>query len=503
MDSADSHTPAQFTTWDLSFAAHAPGFDLAPIAIRDFDGTIRHWTRGMQRLYGYSADEANGRISHRLLRTEFPKALSEIETELLDRREWTGELRHTHRDGQRLVVSAHWSLGEDRRAGRQVISEVNQDITELKRIRMRHALLADVLESSQDAVLIKTLDGTVTDLNPAAEALYGFSAGELLGRSIFLLYPAELIAQEPDIIARIKNGEGIEHFETVRRRKDRSIIEVSLSISPVHDDDGHIVGAAHIARDITEQNAARRRVEGLQVSLAHMGRINTMGQMASALAHELRQPLAALGNYLSAARLIAAKADIDRTQLGVSIERAMQQATRTVDIVSRLQSFMSKGKTERQLADLNAVVEDSVRLGTLDAERSGVSVSLKTDEGIKPLLIDPIQIGQVVVNLVRNAVEAMRDVGVRRLEVATKATDAAAEIVVFDTGPGIAADILEKLFQPFVTSKPTGMGMGLSICRELVRAHGGALTASSREGGGTVFTVSLPLCSTVGPAKPE
>ena len=128
---------------------------------------------------------------------------------------------------------------------------------------------------------------------------------------------------------------------------------------------------------------------------------------------------------------------------------------------------------------------------------------MKTDEGIKPLLIDPIQIGQVVVNLVRNAVEAMRDVGVRRLEVATKATDAAAEIVVFDTGPGIAADILEKLFQPFVTSKPTGMGMGLSICRELVRAHGGALTASSREGGGTVFTVSLPLCSTVGPAKPE
>ena len=209
-----------FSTWDISFAAHAAGLDLAQIAIRDLDGTIRLWTRGMQRLYGFSSEEASGQISHHLLKTDFPRPLSDIEKMLFETGEWSGELQHTHRSGRRLVVSTYWTLGRDERAGRHVVSEVNHDVTELKRIRQRHALLADVLESSQDAVIIKTLDGIVTDLNPAAERLYGFRPNELIGKSIFLLYPPELVEQEKAIIDKITDGLRVEHFETVRLRKD-------------------------------------------------------------------------------------------------------------------------------------------------------------------------------------------------------------------------------------------------------------------------------------------
>ena len=271
-----------------------------------------------------------------------------------------------------------------------------------------------------------------------------------------------------------------------------SVIEVSLSVSPVHDDAGHIVGASHISRDITERNAERRRVLSLQGSLAHLGRVHTMGQMASALAHELNQPLAALSNYLSAARRIATHERIDREQLGASLEKARQQATRTADVVNHLRSFMSKGKTERAFVDINEVVEDSVALGILDTKSEELSVSVELDTAIKSLAIDPVQIGQVVVNLVRNAVEAMRDSEHRELVVGTKAKDETVEITVSDTGPGIPPDILPKLFQPFVTSKSSGMGLGLSICRELAHAHGGGLSVSPREGGGAVFTVTLP-----------
>lgn len=406
-------------------------------------------------------------------------------------------MRQFHHDGQKLVVSSQWSLAKDGHDGIPTVAEVSQDITEHSRIRMRHALLADVVESSEDAIIIKRLDGTITDMNPAAEKLFGYAAEELVGRPIYVVFPPELVEQERLIIDRVRHGERVENFETVRRRKDGSLVEVSLSVSPVHDDGGTVVGAAKIVRDITEQNANRRRVHDLQASLAHLGRLTTMGQMASSLAHELNQPLTALGNYLSAANRLAARDPLDREQLRSAIVAARQQAARTGEVVKHLRSFVEMGGTGHRPVNLSQVVSDGVELGALDAKRHRVTIALHLAEDIGPLLMDRVQLGQVVVNLVRNAVEAMQGSERRELEVATVsvAEDQAVEITVSDTGPGIPREVDERLFQPFVMSKPTGMGIGLSICRELIEAHGGWINAAARPGGGTVFTVHLPASS--------
>jgi two-component system sensor kinase FixL len=220
-----------------------------------------------------------------------------------------------------------------------------------------------------------------------------------------------------------------------------------------------------------------------------------MGEMASALAHELNQPLTAIINYAQAARRALGSADDARqSALASLLDKASQQATRAGQIIHRLRQFIAKGETERALEDLNAVVEEASALALIGTAGKRIAVRRAFAADLPPVLIDRVQIHQVVTNLLRNSIDALAEVERREIVLATRRAGAdAIEVTVADSGPGLDPALAGRLFQPFVTTKPEGIGIGLSICRSIVDAHGGRLWASANPGGGTTFHIRLPI----------
>lgn len=353
--------------------------------------------------------------------------------------------------------------------------------------------LARIVEDSEDAILSKSLDGTILTWNPAAQQLFGYTAEEMVGQPVTILFPADRLDEEKKILARIRAGERIRHYETVRLKKGGEEIDVSLSISPIRDHTGAIVGASKILRDITAQKRSLARVEQLQAELLHLSRLSAMGQMAATLAHELNQPLSAIGNYLSGARkLLSGPGDL--TRLDEAVAKAGEQAVRAGEIIRRLREFVLKGEISKEWHDLNQVLDESLKLALVGPKPLGVRVETRLDPNIPPVFIDRIQISQVVFNIVRNALDAMQDTPERRLSVTTRShrESANVELEIADTGNGISSEVAQRLFQPFVTTKASGMGIGLSICRMIVETHGGTIAATANERGGTAFHVMLP-----------
>jgi two-component system sensor kinase FixL len=220
-----------------------------------------------------------------------------------------------------------------------------------------------------------------------------------------------------------------------------------------------------------------------------------MGQMASTIAHELNQPLTAVMNYLEAARQVITSAPASVQRASALMQHAVVQTERAGGVIRRLRQFVSKGETERRAQSVNTLVEEALALALVGARLSSVRVILDLDRKLPPVLIDNVQIQQVLLNLVRNAVEAMELVDRRELRIATAVHNGMAVVTVADTGPGIAPEIAEKLFRPFVSTKKAGMGLGLSICRDIVEAHHGQLAALPQPEGGTIFRFTLPLGS--------
>ena len=253
-----------------------------PMLAWRLDGSIEFWNAGAERLYGFAQDEAVGRTSHDLLRTEFPIDFADLRSQLEDRRDWLGELRHICKDGRKVVVESHMQLFSD-----NLVLEANRDITKpmeieaaLRESEQRLRWLASLVESSDDAIVSKNLDGIITSWNSGAERIFGYSASEAIGQPITLVIPQDRQSEEREILTRIRRGERIDHFETVRQRKHGSLIVVSLTVSPVKDANGKIVGASKIARDITEQ----KRNQELIVTLAREAEHRSKNLLANALA---------------------------------------------------------------------------------------------------------------------------------------------------------------------------------------------------------------------------
>jgi two-component system sensor kinase FixL len=249
---------------------------------------------------------------------------------------------------------------------------------------------------------------------------------------------------------------------------------------------------ARLARSLdAERREREERLKQVQSELVHVSRVNEMGLMVWTLAHELNQPLSAVTNYIRAGQMLAERGESEK--LRTTLARAGEQTARAGQIIQRLRAFVKKGETERRIEGVRETIEEAQMLALVDAGQSAASVAIKLEPGLPSALIDKVQIQQVLLNLIRNAIEAMANSPRREIVISAAPADGdMIEIQVADSGPGLAPEVRERLFQPFTTTKPHGMGVGLSICRSIVEAHGGRLWAADNPGGGTLFCFTLP-----------
>lgn len=464
--------------------------DLAPAMVRGLDGQILYWTSGAEQLYGWAKDDAIGRQSHDLLQTEFPVPLEVIEAALLKDGVWHGTLHHRTRDGERLRVASHWALQRDRTGQPVAVAEVNTNIGLQAEAESARNRLAAIVQSSRDAIVGKTLDGIITDWNPGAEALFGRRAADVVGRSITLIYPPERVADEAALLERIRRGETIDAFQSTRRRRDGSDIPVAVTVSPIRDANGVIVGASTIMSDLRAWLDREGRLAEMQGQLAHITRLSELGQLVAALVHEVNQPLTAIRNYASGLDQMVRSGNYAAAPRGVT--GIINQVSRADDIIRRLRDFVRRGAPTVQVESLDEIIGEAIELALINPAAKGVAIDLDLAARDARVLVDRFQIQQVLFNLLRNAIEAMEGREERRLTIRTSpAADGLFAIEVSDTGPGIAATVLGELFKPFVTTKQAGMGVGLSVSRTIVEGHGGTLTAQCLAGSGALFRLTL------------
>ena len=356
------------------------------------------------------------------------------------------------------------------------------------------ALLRSILETVPDAMIVIDHRGIVQSFSKAAERLFGYTPAEVHGQNVKMLMPSPYRGQHDGYLKRyLTTGErriiGIGRV-VVGLRKDGSTFPMELSVGEVRQD-GHRLFTGFV-RDLTERQQTERRLQELQDGLLHVSRLRSMGQMAAALAHELNQPLTATANYLRAALRMIEQPEPNVARVRQAMNLAAQQTMRSGEIIRRLRAFVARGEVAKRPESVAKVIEEASALALVGAKERGIKVLIRIDPDLPTAAVDRVQIQQVLLNLIRNAVEAMEGHEVRELSIGT-ATEAGSVLVsVADTGGGIPPEIETRLFQPFVTTKADGMGIGLSVCRTIVEAHGGRLWVEPNGSNGSVFRFTLP-----------
>ena len=367
------------------------------------------------------------------------------------------------------------------------------DVTERKRGEQATRLLAAVVESSHDAIVSKDLDGIITSWNKGAERLFGYAAEEAVGQNITLIIPPDRRGEERAIVERLMRGERVDHFETVRMRKDGSLLDVALTISPIKDAAGGIVGASKLARDITERKRAEDALRQAQADLAYMSRVTTMGELTASLAHEIRQPIsAAVTNAKTCLRWLG-RDEPDVAEACEAASRLVKDVTRAADIISRISSLFKKCALQRELVDVNELIREMIVLLRSEASRYSISIRIELAKDLPKVMADRVQLQQVFMNLMLNGIDAMKEMsGGTELIIKSEADDGQVLISVSDTGVGLSPEQADQIFKAFFTTKDNGTGMGLPISRSIIESHGGRLWATGVPGSGATFQFTLP-----------
>ena len=369
--------------------------------------------------------------------------------------------------------------------------------TSTQDVEARSAHLQSILDSIPDAMVVINERGLIQSFSLAAERLFGLTAADVIGKNVKILMPSPYCEDHDSYIERyLRTSErriiGIGRV-VVGLRADGSTFPMELAVGEMHVREQRFFTG--FIRDLTERQQTEARLQELQSELVHMSRLTAMGEMASALAHELNQPLAAIANYMKGSRrLLENRQDQGLGPLRDAMDKAADQALRAGDIIRRLRDFVSRGESERRVEDVKKLIEEASALALVGAKDKGVRVRFTFAPRLDYVLADKVQVQQVLLNLIRNAIDAMETAPTRELVVATfPAPDNMVEISVADTGGGIAPEIADQLFQPFVTTKSHGMGVGLSISRTIIESHGGSITQRPNPRGGTIFTFTLPV----------
>ncbi|MDB5464787.1 MAG: hypothetical protein JWP23_3176 [Phenylobacterium sp.] len=461
------------------------------IFVRGMDDVITYWNRGAAELYGWPAEDAVGKVSHQLMQTTFPAPLEEINAELLRAGRWEGELIHTKRDATRVTVSSRWSLQRDRQGRPAMILETNNDITERKQAEY---LTGQVFEISPDWMSIVGRDYRYQRVNLVLERAWGTPAERIIGTHVADLMGTERFEQtsKPNL-DRCFAGEDVTFSGWIPSHRGRRYLAVSYS--PLRPHSERVEAALVITRDLTDHMLASEALRAAQADLAHVNRVATMGQLTASIAHEVNQPIAAAVINAQAAMRWLGSDPPNLDEVREALGRAIDSGRRAGDVIGRIRAVVSKAPPRTSRFDLNEAASDVIALTRSEALKHGVSVQARLATDLPSVDGDRVQLQQVILNLIMNAIEAMSgaDDGPRELRLSTE-TDAAGgvRVAVRDSGPGLDAKSAARLFEAFYTTKPEGMGMGLAICRSIVEEHGGRLWASANEPRGAVFQLTLP-----------
>jgi two-component system, LuxR family, sensor kinase FixL len=463
---------------------------------KTLDGIVTSWNEAAEHLFGYHAAEMIGQPITRLI----PPDRIDEEALILERLGRGERLSHYEtvriaKDGHSIEISA--TISPIRDASGTVIgaSKIARDLTGLHRLtrelRKREALLQSILGTVPDGLIIIDNQARIQSFNPAAEQMFGFSAAEIVGHNVRTLMPSGYAAAHDEYLARfLQTGErriiGIGRVVT-GKRKNGSEFPMELQVGEVMTEGAPLFTG--FVRDLTERLDSERRLDDMRSELAHATRLTELGQMVSTLAHEVNQPLTAIGAYLGGIRRLL-PADIAPV-LRESLEKAAAQATRAHEIVQSLRGLVRKEQRPHTVESLEDMVRDISDLAFPET-RSGIILETRIPVEACLVQVDRVQIQQVLLNLFRNAADAMEGAAMRRLTVTASRLAGRIEVAVGDTGTGLAQAIQVRLFEPFVTTKGDGLGVGLSICRQIVEAHGGTLSAASEPGRGAVFRFTLP-----------
>ncbi|MET0371953.1 MAG: PAS domain S-box protein [Sphingobium sp.] len=469
-------------------------------------GRIVIWNEGAERLKGWTEAEVAGR--HFSLFYPADAVASGKPQADLDRAEREGRFEEEdwrlRKDGTEflaLVATTALCDPEGRLRGfAKVVSDITARRAAEDQVRAAADHLRSILSTVPDAMVVIDEAGMMLSFSATAQRLFGYAEEEVVGRNVNMLMPSTDSARHDGYIHRYLNTGEKRIIGTGRvvfgARRDGTTFPMELSVGETMSGSQRLFTG--FVRDLTERRRTEERVESLQSELIHVSRVSAMGTMASTLAHELNQPIAAIANYVEAVRdqLVDPDPD-DLPMMREALDDTAKEALRAGSIVRRLRDFVARGEVEKTVEPLPALINEASVLGLIGSRELRVQPGFDLDPYASPVFVDRVQIQQVLINLIRNACEAMSQAKDRRLTVTSRNDQPGfVRVTVADTGPGVPPVIADNLFTAFVSTKAEGMGLGLSICRTIVEANGGRIWMEPGEGGGTQFHFTLMRADT-------